>query len=572
MEELASKILTPSAIWKDFKGDLPLKESKINEMTYDGISYTEVYFSGRETETGRVRIYGLYARPVVFPKSRKPGGVLILPDFSETVNLETVNHFAKQGYCVLMVDYRGDYEGVQNHTNYPTEIDYANYIKTGENLFKVPLTAKQTCWYEWVAVAKYALAYLKSKPEIGKIGVIGIKQGGNVGWQLCANEPRVSCFCPLFGMGWQAYNKIFKHSGDEKELVMDDERYRYLGGVDAHAYAPHVSCPVFYAAGTNSSDFDCDRAMDTVARVKENVFCSFNLAPRFKNVIDKRCDDSLAVFLKRYLAQDGANVERYYMPASPQLSVALGDDDKRTVFAKVEPDCFEKLHSVTAYLSEGIVDPSKRNWVTMTAVNKRESGVKYFKTTLGGGCDFVTAFVVAEYKNGFSVSSRIVSKKIEGEQPLSTKMLYNSKSGTDSFTVLEEEKHSLGGVFFLEPRGVELVECASGITGVLSPFGLLTYKIGEKRFVFDERSIVKLDVYCEEFTCLRISLTTDEPEGLTDYSVTVNLKGSTVWQNVQVTFSELKSEKRLSIKDFSTVVALKIKAESRFAVNNVLLI
>ena len=39
------KILTPSAIWGKFKGDLPLKESKVSEMTYDKITYTEVYFS-----------------------------------------------------------------------------------------------------------------------------------------------------------------------------------------------------------------------------------------------------------------------------------------------------------------------------------------------------------------------------------------------------------------------------------------------------------------------------------------------------------------------------------------------
>ena len=127
--ENVRKILTPSAIWKDFNSDLPLKESKVNEMTYDGISYVEVYFSGRETESGRVRIYGLYARPQPLPMNRKLGAVLLLPDYNETVNLELVNHFAKMGYAVLMVDYRGDVGESTNHTNYPTEIDYANYGK-----------------------------------------------------------------------------------------------------------------------------------------------------------------------------------------------------------------------------------------------------------------------------------------------------------------------------------------------------------------------------------------------------------------------------------------------------------
>ena len=57
--EIVRKILTPTALWSDFNDSLPLKESKVNEMVYDGIIYSEVYFSGRETESGRVRIYGL---------------------------------------------------------------------------------------------------------------------------------------------------------------------------------------------------------------------------------------------------------------------------------------------------------------------------------------------------------------------------------------------------------------------------------------------------------------------------------------------------------------------------------
>ena len=274
------KILTPSAIWGEFKGDLPLKDSKVSEMTYDKITYTEVYFSGRETESGRVRIYGLYARPHPLPAGRKLGAVLILPDFCDTVDLETVNHFAKQGYAVLMVDYRGETGETVNHTNYPTEIEYANYSKAGE-IFKVERTAMETCWYEWVAVAKYAISYLRARPEVDKIGIVGIKQGGNVGWQALFNEQRVSCFVTLFGMGWQAYKGYSKYEGTDIE--MNDERYRWLGGVEAHVYAQYVTCPVLYVAGTNSSEFDCDRGVDTLARVNPSIKCSFNYAPRLRN-------------------------------------------------------------------------------------------------------------------------------------------------------------------------------------------------------------------------------------------------------------------------------------------------
>lgn len=567
--ENVRKILTPSAIWKGFKGDLPLKESKVNEMTYDGITYVEIYFSGRETESGRVRIYGLYARPQPLPMNRKLGAVLILPDYSETVNLELVNHFAKMGYAVLMVDYRGEVGESTNHTNYPTEIDYANYGR--EDMFVVERTAKETCWYEWSAVGKYALSYLASRPEVDKIGVVGIKQGANVGWQLLYNEDRVSCFVPIFGMGWQAYKNQFKAEGGD--IVMSDERYRWLGGVDAHVYAQYCKCPVLYLAGTNSYDFDCERGVDTLARVNDKIKCSFNYSPRFRDTINKKCADDIALFLKKHLTKAGAATDRLYFPESPAVSVAFSDD-KRTVFAEVTLDQADKLKGLSLYLSEGIANPSQRNWSAMQPVkNKNDGDKKYFKLQLGGCADFVHVFAVADYKNGVSVSSKINYKKI-GDTPSCTpaNMLYSSRSGVDCFAIYDEKSNSIGKILFNENSGVELAECANGIAGVTSRYGLLNYRIVENRFNPNARSIIKLDVYCEDYTKLNVSVMIDEGKGMQPYSNVIELKGSKVWQKVQIDFASFKNESRLGIRNYDKVVALKIEAESRFAVNNLLLI
>ncbi len=567
--ENVRKILTPSAVWKDFNSDLPLKESKVNEMTYDGISYVEVYFSGRETESGRVRIYGLYARPQPLPMNRKLGAVLLLPDYKETINLELVNHFAKMGYAVLMVDYRGDVGESTNHTNYPTEIDYANYGK--EDMFRVERTAKETCWYEWVAVGKYALSYLKSRPEVDKIGVVGIKQGANVAWQLLYNETRVSCFVPIFGMGWQAYKNLFKcESGD---ITMDDERYRWLGGVDAHVYAQYCQCPVLYLAGTNNSDFDCERGVDTLARVSKEIKCSFNYTPRFRDAINKKSADDIALFLKKYLTKAGAASDRLYFPESPTVTLAFSEDF-RSVFAEVSTDETDKLKSLTLYLSEGIANPSWRNWSVMQPVkNKNTADKKYFKQQLGGGVPFVHVFAVADYKNGVSVSSRIVYKKLEKPSPVTlANMLYSSRNGVDCFTVYDEKSTSIGKILFCENGGIELAECANSITGATSRYGLLNYRISENRFTPNLRSIIKFDVYCEDYTALNFSVMIDEGGVLVPYSSKVELKGSKVWQKVQIDFASFKNEQRMSIKNYEKIVAVKIDAESRFAVNNLLLI
>lgn len=562
------KIITPTALWSDFNDSLPLKESKVNEMIYDGIIYSEVYFSGRETESGRVRIYGLYARPQNLPAGRKIGGILILPDCSETVNLDTVNYYVRQGYAVLMVDYRGEYPGTPEYTNYPTEIDYANLKQAGD-IFHVERTAKECCWYEWAAVAKYAAVFLQTRPEVEKIALIGIKQGANVGWQSLYGDKRISCFISVYGIGWQAYKGVFRHISADIEL--DDERYRWLGGVDAHVYAQYVNCPVLYVAGTNSSDFDCDRGPDTLQRLKPDVEHSFNYAPRFRDTINKKCGDDILIFLKRHLSKDGANIEKYYFPAAPQVKTAAGEDGV-SYFAEVTVAEPEKLKSLAVYLSEGVSAPGLRNWQPMQLV-KQDKEKKYYHAMLGGDSDFTHAFAVAEYKNGVTVSSKIVYGTLAHMSVRASNMLYTSEMGADCFTPANEKLSAIGGIIFNESDSIRLAECSNGITGVTSRYGLLTYKIGENRFKPGRRSILKFDVFSSDYTVLKISLLTGNKLGeLEEYSVKVNFGCANSWYNVQVAFTDFKNEMNFSLKDFESVSAIKIESDSLFAINNVLLI
>lgn len=566
--EIVRKILTPTALWSDFNDTLPLKESKVNEMVYDGIIYSEVYFSGRETESGRVRIYGLYARPKNLPDGRKIGGVLILPDYTETVNLDAVNFYVRQGYAVLMVDYRGAYPGTPEFTNYPTEIDYAN-LKLAGDVFRVDRTAKECCWYEWAAVAKYAAVFLQSRDEVDKIALIGIKQGANVGWQSLFGDKRVSCFVSVFGMGWQAYKGVFRHVSADIEL--DDERYRWLGGVDAHVYAQYVDCPVLYVAGTNSPDFDCDRGTDTLMRLKPEVKSVFNYAPRLRDTIDKKCGDDISLFLKKYLAREGSSFDKLCFPASPQVKTAAGEDGV-SYFAEVVADEPDKLKTLSVYMSEGISAPGLRNWQPMKEV-KHDQTKRYFRAMLGGDSEFVHVFAVAEYKNGVTVSSKIIFGKINLHPVRSCNMIYTSDMGVDCFCTANEDANATGDFIFNDNDAVKLAECANGITGVSSRYGLLTYKIGENRFKPGRRSILKFDVYSVEYTKLKIGLMVGNAAGeLEEFSVTVNLDGCKAWHNVQVAFTEFKNAKNFALKDFDAVAAFKVESASLFAINNVLLI
>ena len=109
---MSENILTPISLWSDFDLTLPLKESKINVVPLGIADYNYVYFSGRQTETGRPRIYGLYAKQKVNSK----GSMLILPDVCDEIDEDLVHHFVKEGYDVLVVDFAGERDGVKNFT------------------------------------------------------------------------------------------------------------------------------------------------------------------------------------------------------------------------------------------------------------------------------------------------------------------------------------------------------------------------------------------------------------------------------------------------------------------------
>ena len=59
---MVENILTPISLWSDFDLSLPLKKSVLNVVPVGSVDYNYVYFSGRQTETSRVRIYALYAK------------------------------------------------------------------------------------------------------------------------------------------------------------------------------------------------------------------------------------------------------------------------------------------------------------------------------------------------------------------------------------------------------------------------------------------------------------------------------------------------------------------------------
>lgn len=176
-----STILTPLSLWKNFDDSLPLDAVTVNEKEEDGIKFEYVKFEGRRAKSSRVSIAGIFAEG---SNSLPSECIFIVPDSGETVDEELIKIFVRAGYSVFMVDYRGEAEGTSFHTVYPPEIDYANTARCGRYKNYVDDSADKTCWYEWVAVCRYAYKYIQERTNGRNIGVVGIRDGGEIVWKL----------------------------------------------------------------------------------------------------------------------------------------------------------------------------------------------------------------------------------------------------------------------------------------------------------------------------------------------------------------------------------------------------
>lgn len=554
-----SNILTPLSLWKNFNADLAVMPVTLDENTEDGIKYEYVAFSGRETGMGRVCISGVVAYHEESP-SREC--VLILRDEHDDVDEKMLAYFVKSGYSALYVDYSGAAKGKERFTQYPDNVSYANSVFCGRHKDFVDETAKETTWYEWVAVGIYARKYLQEKFLTENIGLIGIGEGGEIAWKL-ATISRFSCAVTVNACGWKAYRGYGKFFGTEPEL--DEERYKFVAGIDSQSYAPYVKCPVLILCSTNNPEFNYDRAFDTFSRINpqyaglSSIAYSINTGKR----IDLRGTKDMLMFLDGYVK--GRHV---FMPKPADISVSV--DENSNLVAKVVCDSKGIIEKSGVFIAEDCVDFSTRDWVLAPFkrnINSSESEYLlniYEKTSL----IFVMCYVV--YSSGFTVWSKLAVKKISGRfrnSQAKSRIIYTNKFGAESFAVAECSESAVGNIFLTNDEILPQMVTMCDLSGIYSTGGLATNRIKAPRFAPDRDSILKLDICADENITIDISLKKGN-NGETFY-IKQNVIGG-VWQSQILNPKMFKNNNGISLNNFIGCETLILTASGKFALNNLI--
>ena len=563
-------ILSALSLSKKFNLTTPLGASEWGVETNRNMRFSHVAFSGHSTPEGNVRVYAQFGRP---DGDDKRPAVLLLPDVGRQIDREVMKYFIDKGYAVLMPDYSGkmsdDEEGVMR-TVYPESLAHGNY-EQARGLYDLEgISAEESTWFEWAYVALFSVKYLKSRADIGNIGVVGIRKGGELAWHTMLS-PDVKCGVPINAAGWTSSRNVAKF-GDNVVHNLSDDRHSYIAAIEAQSYAPYVKCPVLMLCALRDIDFDCDRAYDTYSRIGYKDGSALVYSPNSGACIGPNGLTDMDLFLEKNLK--GREI---YIPDTLNVNVK---EENGVLSVDVECDSEGIVEEVGVYYAEADVKVKSnyREWRCVYTIdgasmkgNKTRCTIKPFE---GATAAFVYAY--AKYINGFRVMSKITSKRMSNPNPdaVKSRKLY-SGDDMDCFGIADFKSTAVGRIFLERESVPKQVAGYGDIRGAYSISGIKTYKISSPRYVPDENALLEFDAYFPQTETLVITVDSADVEKERErYTCEIEVKGGGKWKRIILKAADFKGEKfGTPLANFSEGRALSFKCNNKeveYAVTNIL--
>lgn len=553
-------ILTPLSLWESFNPALDPSPVVLSSDERDGIVFERINFSGRDTGDGRVLVAAMYAYDKKSPASE---AVIVYPDSKDTIDEGLLKMFVQRGYSALMLDYRGEWENCDFYTRYPANVDYANFKRSGRRYDYVDDSAIETCWYEWVAIGVYAHKYLEDRIKSKEIAVVGLRDGGEIAWKLGVAD-RFECIIPVCAAGWRSYSGISKYVSVEPDL--NEERYRFIAGIDSQAYAPYVRCPVLMLCATNDERFDYDRAYDTFSRINPHFADESAIAYSVQSngCIGVKCTADMFIFLDKNLKN-----RQIFIPKPAEIAVEV--DEESNLVAKAIFDDQGIVDSCGMYVAEDCIDSYMREWTECTPKTKISPKEQQFYLNIYEKTNTLFALCYVKYISGFTIWSKIVAKKISGKfrnMQSKCRVMYSDKDGIGSFAVAEPQKYAAGGMFLVDPNAMpSVVEKTRGVKGLYSENGLITFRMNNPKFAPSAGSILKLDIICD--TTSQVKLIFVDANSKEQFIDQFEVVGG-VWQSIVAESKYFKNKSGTALSDFASNLRFLIMCSGPFAVNNIM--
>ena len=558
---MANTFLTPVTLWKDFDDTLPLEVMTLSERNEDGIIQRDIRFLGRRAGDRRVNIYAKY----VFPeKAGRFPAIMVFFEAGNPFDEVFVKRFVRRGYGVLCVDYCGD-NGTDLHTVYPPAVDYANYVRAGSHLNKAEPTARETSWYEWAGVARYAAKFLATREEVTKYGAIGLRTGGEIIFKI-APYVKLGCMISVCAAGWLAYRGREKFTGEKQ--VFDEEHHRFIAGLDSQSYAPYINCPVLLLSAVNDTKHDYDRVYDTFQQLNPAIQKSFLYSSHGNGLIGSHSIADIDLFLDKYLKDMSVFV-------SDTVDLAVEENDCGDLVAKVTFDKDAELKECGIFFTEQISGAHARDWTrVLGSLNEVKDNCVVIPLSIYEKSSRALVYAFANYSNNFSVTSKI-------QEVVITKPYRNAC--LKSRIIYSAERDSLNGVSGFRRRARSIASCFAdstgvdakllpgygGLLGATAEAGLVSYRVNEPRYAAPDGASLRLDAYCKEDAHLKVIFYFDGNEEKA-FATEVWLEGGGKWKSFCFDASDFKSQTGEHIENFRNAVSRVFSGDKEVLINNIL--
>ncbi len=564
-------ILSAISLWKKYEMRSPLCQQEWGGEEKDGAYYANVSYNGPGGEDGFVRVHARFCRPL--GQDKKPV-VLFLGDVGRAADEEILAYFAEKGYAVLIPDYSGklstDGEGALR-TEYPPSLEYGNLERArGLNDMR-DLDADQTSWFLWTYVALYSIKYLKARADVGDIGIIGVRTGGEIAWQTMLS-PDIKCGIPINAAGWRSFAGISKFGNDVAHNLSDDH-HRYIAAVEAQSYAPYVKCPVLMLCALHDKEFDGDRAYDTYSRIGNTDGNALAYSLESGGCIGPRGLTDMDLFLEKNLKG-----RQIYLPDT--LNVSLKEGANGGLEVAVECDQEGILEEAGVYYAEADVKVKSpyREWRCVYKTDGRavKNGKFTYQIEPYAGAKAVFVFAYAKYINGFRVTSKITSRRLSNPNldAVRSRQLFTGDD-LECFSIADHKEYAIGDIFLEREAVPKLLLGYGDIGGAYSVGGIRTYKISSPRYLPPENALLEFDVYSPESQTLKVSVEVaniEQEEQL--YTCLVPVKGGGKWKRIILKAADFKGGEYgfplESFRDGSALVFDCAEEEREFAVTNML--
>ena len=559
---MVDRILTPVTLWEDFYIQ-DYAVSKIRETIFGDFTIRD-YFLTRKTEDGEE--VTVYFKTAFSGNLEGKDVIYYLQDAKIAVDEKRLLELAEMGYYAVCADIcssGGDAIVVDENltflpkTIYPEKLAYATAEGFSENPLFIGVNARVTAYYQWTVNAKYVLDFLK-KDGFNNIAVLADGYSVNTAFHLGATEDLRS-IVTLYGCGWLT-PLGFKYGGEVK-IDFNETELKFIAGIEAQSYAGYLNCPTLMCVATNSEKCDIDRAYDTFARIREDVYSAMVYTAGSGRFLNYKTYCDVSIFLAKHFGKN--------------TSVLPGEvfTETKIVDGKIKVNSrFDKgAVKVSVYASEGVINPVYRCWKKID--ESISLGDTTFETEYIPAQDNKIVFFYTEvtYDNGFTTCSAVATKRYSSTEVKSIPQFKTVYSSLEKYKdgifegLTTRVKTILGMKTAYEPIAVKQGACS--VMGVDASRGLFTLNVLNPS---DDAMMVLSVCSKEDFKVtaeLVVNALTSEEKS---YYATYNLKGGNLWHELNVELAKFKTAEGYSLKTYANVGAIKIYADKDFFVNNLL--